>query len=90
MVILRRAMYLPALLAAVACLSNPAAAQEDPKNVIAAHIRMQGFTCDKPVSAERMRGESRPNEAVWVLKCENRSYQVRLVPDMAAAVLPLD
>jgi hypothetical protein len=89
MVISRRAIYLPVLLAAAA-LSNPAAAQEDPKNIIAAHIRMQGFTCDKPVSAERMRGESRPNETVWMLKCENRSYQVRLVPDMAAAVLPLD
>jgi hypothetical protein len=90
MVILRRAIYLPALLAAAACLPDPAAAQEDPKNVIAAHIRMQGFTCDKPQSAERMPRESRPNETVWVLKCENRSYQVRLVPDMAAAVLPLD
>jgi hypothetical protein len=90
MAILRRAIHLPLLLAAAACLPDPVTAQEDPKNIIAAHIRMQGFACDKPISAERIRGESRPNEAVWVLKCENRSYQVRLVPDMAAAVLPLD
>jgi hypothetical protein len=85
----RSAMYLPVLAVAM-CLPNVLAAQEDPKNVIAAHIRMQGFACDKPVSAERERGASRPNEAVWLLKCENRSYRVRLVPDMAAAVLPLD
>ena len=66
------------------------ALDEMPKDIIAAHIRMQGFACDKPISAERDRADSRPNETVWVLRCENQSYQVRLVPDMAAAVRPLN
>ena len=29
------------------------ALDETPKDIIAAHIRMQGFACDKPISAER-------------------------------------
>jgi hypothetical protein len=66
------------------------ALDETPKDIIAAHIRMQGFACENPVSAEHDRGSSRPNEAVWLLKCENRSYRVRLVPDMAANVTPMD
>lgn len=63
---------------------------ETPKEIIAAHIRMQGFACDKPVSAVRDSGHSKPNETVWLLKCENHSYRVRLVPDMAADVTPMD
>ena len=66
------------------------ALDETPKEIIAAHIRMQGFTCDKPVSAERDRAASRPNETVWHLKCEDHSYRVRLVPDMAADVRLMD
>jgi hypothetical protein len=33
---------------------------------------------------------SRPDEAAWILKCENSSYRVRLIPDMAAKVELLD
>ena len=66
------------------------ALDEMPKEIIAAHIRMQGFTCDKPISAERDRAASKPNEAVWHLKCEDQNYRVRLVPDMAADVRPID
>ena len=66
------------------------ALDETPKDIIAAHIRMQGFACENPVSAEHDRGSSKPNEAVWLLKCENHSYRVRLVPDMAANVTPMD
>ena len=51
---------------------------------------MQGFACENPVSAEHDRGSSKPNEAVWLLKCEKHSYRVRLVPDMAANVTPMD
>jgi hypothetical protein len=27
---------------------------------------------------------------VWILQCESGSYRVRLIPDMAAKVEPLD
>jgi len=67
----------------------PVAAQTDeetPKEIIAAQIRMQGYSCDKPITAESEPQLSKPNEAVWILKCENAVYRVRLIPDLAASV----
>lgn len=63
-----------------------AAEQESPEEIIAAQIRQQGFPCDNPQSAQRDREASRPDEAVWVLQCDNATYRVRLIPDMAAHV----
>lgn len=59
---------------------------EKSKDIIAAQIRDQGFACNKALGAVRDRAASRPNEAVWTLTCENASYRVRLVPNMAAHV----
>jgi hypothetical protein len=91
---LRRDSAVRTLMAAVIATSAGSglalALDEMPKEIIAAHIRMQGFTCDKPISAERDAAASRPNETVWHLKCEDHSYRVRLVPDMAADVRVLD
>ena len=64
------------------------AAEEKPPEIIAAQIRDQGYSCDKALSAERERPES--DDAVWILKCENATYRVRLIPDMAAKVERLD
>jgi hypothetical protein len=64
------------------------AAEEMPAEIIAAQIRDQGYACDKALSAERD-GE-RSDDAVWILKCQNATYRVRLVPDMAAHVERLD
>jgi len=63
--------------------------QQTPKDLIAAQIRDQGYSCEKPISAQRDLARSKPDEAVWVLRCENNSYRVRLVPDMAAHVTRL-
>jgi hypothetical protein len=74
---------------AAVCLSSqarPCAAQQTPADGISAQIRAQGYRCDVPVSAERDPGLSRPDEAVWILKCQNATYRVRLIPDMAARV----
>ena len=76
--------------AAVVGLGGGHAVAETPEEIIAAKIRLQGFACDKPVSAERDRTASKPNEAVWHLKCEDHTYRVRLVPNMAADVLSMD
>lgn len=65
------------------------AESEAPKDTIAAQIRMQGFACDKPQSAVRDAKRSKPDEAVWVLKCSNAAYRIRLIPDMAAKVQAL-
>jgi hypothetical protein len=33
---------------------------------------------------------SKPDEEVWLLRCEGASYRVRLIPDMAARVERID
>jgi hypothetical protein len=53
---------------------------------LAAQVRTQGFPCDKPQSADRNNDASRPNEEVWTLTCENASYRMTVVPDMAAKI----
>jgi hypothetical protein len=67
-----------------------AAAQEKPAEIIAAHIRTQGYECVKPLGAQRNRRASKPNEAAWTLRCSNAVYNVRLIPDMAAHVEKVD
>jgi len=62
---------------------------ETPQGMLAAQIRMQGFTCDKPFGAVRDTKRSRPDRAVWVLKCSNPTYRITRAPDMAAKVEPL-
>jgi len=62
------------------------AAGEAPKDTLAEQIRIQGTACYKPLSAVRDARRSKPDEAVWVLKCGNATYRIRLIPDMAAKV----
>lgn len=61
-------------------------AQETPVGILMAHIRMQGFTCDEPRSAERDAKASKPNVTVWTLVCANATYRVILIPDMKARI----
>ncbi|MGI9373965.1 MAG: hypothetical protein ACR2OJ_15870, partial [Hyphomicrobiales bacterium] len=61
-----------------------------PKELIAEQLRRQGFKCDKPQSAKRDETATKPDEVVWILSCENASYRVKLIPDMAADVTQLD
>lgn len=63
-----------------------AAAQEMPPEILVVQIRSQGFACEKPLSAVRDKALSRPDEAAWILKCQNVTYRVRLNPGMAARV----
>ena len=65
------------------------ASAQTPQGTIAAQIREQGYRCYKPLSARRDAKLSKPDEAVWVLKCSNAVYRVRLDPDMAAHVTKL-
>ena len=61
-------------------------AQEEPKDIIAAQIRSQGYACNSTQSAERDAEASTANEAVWMLRCQNASYRVTLIPNLAAKV----
>lgn len=65
-------------------------AKEEPKNIIAAQVRDQGFECRAPKSAIRDPKASRPGEAVWLLRCESAAYRVRLIPHKAARIERLD
>jgi hypothetical protein len=62
----------------------------DTQNILAAQLRDQGYACNQPQSAERDVQASTPDEAVWVVQCENAKYRMRLNPDMAAKVERLD
>ena len=68
-------------------IGSPAqAAGETPRDMLAAQIRMQGVACDKSLSAVRDAKRSKPDHAVWVLKCSNATYRISRIPDMAATV----
>jgi hypothetical protein len=69
---------------------RPSVAQDMPPEVLAVQIRSQGFACEKPLSAARDKGVSRPDQAVWILKCQNVTYRVQLNPGMAARVQRLN
>jgi hypothetical protein len=63
---------------------------QDPKSILAAQLREQGYDCDQPKSAERDAQASTPDEAVWIVQCETSTYRMRLDPDMAAKVERID
>jgi len=88
---LRLGAFAFSLLAMLAALTGlPVAAQaQTAAGDIAAQIRQQGYRCDEPTSATKDAKRSKPDMSVWVLKCQNASYRVRLVPDMAARVVKL-
>ena len=67
-------------------LGSAAQAQETVQSMLAAQIRMQGFVCDKALGAVRDAKRSKPDRAVWVLKCSNAKYRISRAPDMAAKV----
>jgi hypothetical protein len=74
-----------------ASLTEEAQAQTDSAaSIIAAQIRKQGFTCEKPNGADRDAVTSRPDTPVWILECGNATYRVELVPKTAAKVEKLD
>ena len=70
--------------AADTAVAPVAQAQEEiPADIIAVQIRKQGFACGTAQSATRDASASSADEPVWILKCDNASYRVRLVGNMA-------
>ncbi len=59
---------------------------EIPADIIAVQIRKQGYTCGKAQSAKRDPSASQPDLPVWILTCDNATYRVRLVGNMADRV----
>jgi hypothetical protein len=56
---------------------------EVPPDIIAVQIRKQGYECINPKSAKRDPKASEADLPVWILTCENATYRVRLVGNMA-------
>jgi hypothetical protein len=67
-----------------------AADSEDPTNIIAAQIRAQGYECDNPKGATRDPDLSQGEDRGWILDCGDATYEVKLVPDMAATVKKIE
>ena len=59
---------------------------DEAAEVLAIQLRRQGHQCESPVSAERDLKLSKPDEPVWIVKCGNIAYRMRLVPHQAAEV----
>jgi hypothetical protein len=66
------------------------AQSETPANIIAAQIRKQGFKCDNAERAERDKDLSKPDLPVWIVTCEDATYRVRLIGNMADRVEKLN
>jgi hypothetical protein len=56
---------------------------EIPADIIAVQVRKQGHQCTNPSKAARDEKASEPDLPVWILTCENATYRVRLVGNMA-------
>jgi len=79
------------LLTAAVALGGGVQAQEiPPTKIIADQVRDQGYACNEARDVERDPAYSRPDEPVWILKCDNAAYRVRLVPGTAAKIERLD
>ena len=68
----------------------PAISQEDAKTMIATQVRAQQHPCATAENAARDEELSKPDSEVWILTCDNATYQVRLRPDMAAEIMKLN
>jgi hypothetical protein len=57
-------------------------------DVLADAVRDRGFACGRALAAERDEAASRPDEAVWILRCDDATYRVRFPGDQAPQVEP--
>jgi hypothetical protein len=66
------------------------AAEETTADMLADHVRRQGYRCDTALSAVRDAERSKPDEPVWVLKCTNVTYRLTVIADMAWKIERID
>jgi hypothetical protein len=63
---------------------------EDAKEVLAVRVREQNHPCNRPLKAERDEARSKAHDAVWLLRCDNADYRLRLRMDMGAEITRLN
>jgi hypothetical protein len=66
--------------------AQPALAEDAALKLLTDQLKLQGFECKNAQSATRDDAASKPDEVVWILKCDGASYRMRVIPDMAAQV----
>jgi hypothetical protein len=66
-----------------------AAKLEDTSKIIAAQLHKQGVTCTMARDAMRKVAQSTPNVSVWILRCAEATYRVRLIPRRQALITPI-
>ena len=66
-----------------------AAQSEKPPGIIAAQLHRQGIACTTPRGAVLDSENSIPHETVWILRCDEASYRVTLVPHLGARITPV-
>jgi hypothetical protein len=66
-----------------------AAGSEAAPSIIATQLRRQGLVCT-PQEVLRDVQRSVAHEVVWVERCNEASYRVRLIPHLGARVTPIE
>jgi hypothetical protein len=61
------------------------AAEDVSKEIIAIQIRKQGYRCNKAVSADRDT-EHGKKKGGWILRCDDATYHIHLIPRRPAEV----
>ena len=64
--------------------SNPRCASLSQSLCLGGYEELKGAARNSPQSAERDVAASAANQAVWMLRCQNASYRVTLIPNLAA------
>ena len=64
-------------------------AQENPIDIVAAAVRVNGYECNNAKSVKPDPEHTTPDEKAWIIRCENASYQVKFVGDRGAKVEPI-
>jgi hypothetical protein len=73
-----------------ACEQAGAAGRVEAKDIVAIQLRAQGIPCTNPERAIRDGPDSRPDEAAWVITCEEATYRVQLIPHIGSRVQVID
>jgi hypothetical protein len=73
-----------------ACDQARAGGRVEAKDIVAIQLRAQGIPCTNPERAIKDRQDSRPDEAAWVITCEEATYRVMLIPHIGSRVQVVD
>jgi hypothetical protein len=66
-----------------------AASSEKAPGIVAAQVRRQGVACTTPRGTVLESNDSTPHETVWILRCDEASYRVTLIPHLGARITPV-